>query len=318
MTEVSADQNVAKPSKSDAQKLLIDLITDVIKKKGEFRPEDLDPDQLKMFKNTHKLVEEMKRMGIAPPRVNLLNSSTDETDGASQKLPGNNKPKEKFDRKNRYGVYGDNNWSKMVDLYYDNPNYKNPGEKQRFHIEPYNERFVELDDEIQNYKNLAVNEDLASSPAYKPDKLKVEDYEAPYTKVHLDYEKQMEVPQPARKQIYSKESASKAKTVPGIVNSQKKIEEVKLMQIKRRSTAATKIQKVYKGVLARRQFKKLVQKKNIQDEEDYGYFEVTEQGVKQFLENHKRKKLDHKAVYFKAIYKYKIYKFNKQFLLFIN
>ena len=289
MTEASVDPSVAKPKKSDAQKLLIDLITDVIKKKGEFRPEDLDPDQLKMFKNTHKLVEEMKRMGIAPPRVNLLNSSTNETEESIQKFPGNNKVNEKFDRKNRYGVYGDNNWSKLVDLYYDNPNYANPSSKGKFHIEPYNERFVELDDEIQNYKNLTANEDLITSPAYNPEKLKVEEYEEPFTKVHLNYEKQMEVPKPARKQIYSSEPASKPKAVPGIINSQKKIEEVKLMQIKRRSTAATKIQKVYKGVLARRKFKKLVQKKNIQDEEDYGYFEVTEQGVKQFLENHKRK-----------------------------
>ena len=78
-----------------------------------------------MFKDTHKLVDEMKRMGIEPPRVNLLNASTDDSDDIVQKLPGNNKVKEKFDRKNRYGVYGDNNWSKIVDLYYDTRIWKN-------------------------------------------------------------------------------------------------------------------------------------------------------------------------------------------------
>ena len=150
---------------------------------------------------------------------------------------------------------------------------------------------MELDDEIQNYKNLGSSTVVGSKPPYKPEKLKVEEYEEPYTKEHLKYEIDMNKPMPIRQQILPKdqEPKTKAKAVPGIVNSQKKIEEVKLMQIKRRSTAATKIQKVYKGVQARRNFKKLVQKKNIQDEEDYGYFEVTEQGVKQFLESRKQK-----------------------------
>ena len=283
-----------KKKKIDPKTFLINKITEIIKNKGEFKPEDLDPEVLKEFQDNHKLVGAMQKMGIQPTRVNLVEDTTDESDGSTQKMPGNNKVKDKFKRKNRYGVYGDNNWEKLVDVYYNNPLYKKPEVNNLFQLGIPNERFDELDEQVTNYINLSEQQKTASKPVYHPDHLKVEDYEEEYTNEHLKYEKSMNDVQPDRKRIFSKESDPKKKQMPGIVNSQKKVDDITTMHKKRRTDSAVTIQRVFRGHVARQQFKKLVHKKNIQDEEDYGYFEVTEQGVRQYLDDRRRRVEDEK------------------------
>ena len=233
----------------------------------------------------------MKRLGIEPPRVNILDEKSELSTDDNNTLPGNNINYEKFDRDDRYGTFGgDKMWDKVVDFYYDDPSYKRPEvQNKQFHIEPYNERFDNLDHQILSLKGLneAYNQGLQ-------DDLRVEDYEAPYTSDHLKYEQKSNAPKPERKMIYSKEANQGQKDLPGIINSQKRIDQVKKMQIERRISSAILIQRMYRGFKARQLFKKLVQKKNIQDEEDYGYFEITGMGVKDFLDKRKQKIEDEK------------------------
>lgn len=250
---------------SDAKTLLIDMIHEIIKKKGEFRPEDLDPDQLKLFKETHILVKEMERIGIKPPRVNLLADTASEPDEKPQKYPGNNKDYEKYGRGDRYGVYAESSLDKI--------NFA-------LNIETVN--FAEL------------TEQYYASKKKKEEVLKVEEYEEDFTDEHLKYQEGLTIQKQDRKLLFTKAADPKNSDLPGIINSQKKVDEIKFMHVKRRSDAALMIQTWYRGYKDRKRFKKELHKKNIQDQEDYGYFEVTEQGVKQFLESRKRKIEDEK------------------------
>jgi hypothetical protein len=129
-------------------------------------------------------------------------------------LAGNNKVHENFDRKDRYGVFQDKIWDKVVDLYYDDPNYKAPEPVKKFHIEPYNERFDNVNDQIVNRSRL--------NDAYMHNKLEdlqFDEYEAPYTSEHLEYESKLGEANPQRKNLYSKVAEPKAQNLPGIANS---------------------------------------------------------------------------------------------------
>jgi hypothetical protein len=160
----------------------------------------------------------------------------------------------------------------MVDLYYKDPKYKKPDNK-KFHIEPYNERFEGLNDQMLNFVNLSGKQIEKNKPILEHD-LEVEDYEDEFNEEHVKYEKILKEQKPVRSKIYSKESDPKIKNLPGIVNSQKRINEVTSLHVKRRTDAAMTIQRLFRGYKGRVEFKHLLQKKNIQDAEDYGYFEV--------------------------------------------
>lgn len=247
------------------------------------------------------MVNKMKNLGIEPPKVNILEQAKEEKLNKIQKYPGNNKLDEKYDRSNRYGTFGEKQLDRLVDVYYNDPHYKNPQKNNLFHIEPYNQRFIDTEEQTMSFVNLSKEQERRSKAPSYSEKIKVEEYEEDYTEDHLKYEEEMRLPLPERKLIFSKETTHKNGDLPGIPNSQKRIDEIKFMQVKRRSEAALRIQKWFRGYKGRKYFKKELQKKNIRDEEDYGYFEVTEQGVRQFIADRKQKILDEKLKK-KAIY----------------
>ena len=273
--------------KTDQMAELIDMITECVNKKGKFEVEDLTPEQLKLFQSSHKMVSKMNKMGIPVPEVNILEETSQKKVDKLQKYPGNNKLDEKYDRKNRYGTF-DSKWDKMIDLYYNDPLYKKP-KVNNFHIEPYNEKFQDVEEQAMGYINLEKEKARVSAQPQLNQRIKVEEYEEDYTDEHLRVESDIKLPKPERKLLFSEKADPKKKNIPGVVNSQKRVDEVRFMHVKRRADAALMIQKWYRGYMGRKKFKKKLQKKNIRDEEDYGYFEVSEQGVRQFLKDRKQK-----------------------------
>lgn len=293
----SKTRKVRKPRKKskktrdyDQKTELIDLISECIKNKGTFDLESLTPEQLKLFQANHEMVQKMDKLGIAAPKVDII-TETDKIQKSSQgqKYPGNNKPAEKFERKNRYGTFGDDPFDRMVDLYYNDPQYKKPKKDNFFHIEPYNERFHEADNHM-SYVNLS--KDKERQYEQENQRIKVEDYEEDYTSDHLKYEEELRLPKPDRKLMFSQQKATPNSDLPGVINSQKRVDEIQFMQSKRRSDAASLIQRIYRGYKGRKIYKKELQKRNIRDQEDYGYFEVAEKGVRQFLADRKEKIAD--------------------------